>query len=101
VIWKTGDKKMELDVKENLNKHKERRNVDREQILEILNRAFCDDIFCIDLLERGEMILKNYTLSREAKSALLSGDIKWIKDNVGKLTSGQSRYLTHRLEMQA
>ena len=39
-------------------------------------------------------------MSREAKSALLSGDIKWIKDNVGELTGGQSRYLMHRLEME-
>jgi hypothetical protein len=64
------------------------RDFDRKQIVEILNRAFCDDIFCIDLLERGEMIVHNYIMSREAKSALLSGDIKWIKDYVGELTGG-------------
>jgi hypothetical protein len=78
----------------------EQRTADRKHILEILNRAFCDDIFCMDLLERGEMILKKYTLSREAKSALLSGDVKWIKEHVGKLTNGQTRYLTHRLETE-
>jgi hypothetical protein len=89
-----------MSVEKHIKDTKEQRDFDKEQILKILNRAFCDDIFCIDLLERGEMILKNYTLSREAKSALLSGDIKWVKDNVGKLTNGQSRYLMHRLEME-
>jgi hypothetical protein len=89
-----------MRIEKNVRSSLEQRDVDRKQILEILNRAFCDDIFCIDLLERGEMILKNYTLSREAKSALLSGNIKWVKDNVGKLTNGQSRYLMHRLEME-
>jgi hypothetical protein len=34
------------------------------------------------------MIVHNYIMSREAKSALLSGDIKWIKDYVGELTGG-------------
>ena len=91
---------MNMNMENNIKNFEPQRDCDRKQILEILNRAFCDDIFCIDLLERGEMILKNYTLSREAKSALLSGDIKWIKDNVGELTGGQSRYLMHRLEME-
>jgi osmotically-inducible protein OsmY len=44
------------------------------------------------------MILNNYSMSREAKSAILSGDINWIRQNVGELTSGQSTYLMYRLE---
>lgn len=93
-----GGKKM--DIEENVKGSAEQRDVDKGQILEILNRAFRDDIFCIDLLERGEMILNNYTMSREAKSAILSGNVKWIKNNVGELTRGQATYLMHRLEME-
>ena len=93
-----ADKKM--NIEEHVKGSAEQRNVDKGQILEILNRAFRDDIFCIDLLERGEMILNNYSMSREAKSAILSGDINWIRQNVGELTSGQSTYLMYRLEIE-
>ena len=47
-----------MNIGEHIKGSEEPRNDDRKQILEILNRAFRDDIFCTDLLERGEMILK-------------------------------------------
>ena len=89
-----------MKIEEHVEGSAEQRDVEKEQILEILDRAFRDDIFCTDLLERGEMILNNYTMSREAKSAILSGDINWIRQNVGELTRGQSTYLMYRLEYE-
>ena len=38
-------------------------------------------------------------MSSEAKAAILSGDVNWIKKNVGEVTSGQSMYFMHRLGM--
>lgn len=90
----------EMNIEEHIRDSKEQRNNDGEYILEILNRAFRDDVFCIDLLERGEMILNSYSMSNEAKSAILSGDINWIRHQVGELTSGQSTYLRRKFEME-
>ena len=88
-----------MNVEKRIRKLKKVDKVDRKQILEILDRAFRDDIFCTDLLERGKMILSNYTMRREAKAAILSGDVNWIQQNVGELSSGQKRYFMHKLEM--
>ena len=90
---------MRMNVEKRIRKLKKVDKVDGKQILEILDRAFRDDIFCTDLLERGKIILNNYTISREAKAAILSGDFNWIKKNVGELTSRQSKYFMHKLEM--
>ena len=90
---------MRMNMEKSVKKSEKQDNGDRKQILKILDRAFRDDIFCTDLLERGEMILNNYTMSSEAKAAILSGDVNWIQKNVGELTSGQKRYFIHRLEM--
>ena len=91
---------MRMNIEEHINKSEEQRKVDGNQIVEILDRAFRDDLFCIDLLERGEMILNSYSMSNEAKSAILSGDINWIRHQVGELTSGQSTYLRRKFEME-
>ena len=91
---------MRMNMERSMQKSEKQDNGDRKKILEILDRAFRDDIFCIDLLERGKMILNNYTMSREAKTAILSGDVNWIQKNVGELTNGQSRYLMYRLEYE-
>ncbi len=51
-------------------------------------------------MEKGSETLKEYSMSSEAKTAILSGDINWIKTHVGELTDAQLNYLFHRLEME-
>lgn len=74
--------------------------IEKEQVMEVLNRASRDRDFWIDLLESGSLALKDYNLSDEAKAAIVSGDIKWIEKNIGKLTETQLKYLELRLQRE-
>jgi DNA-binding NtrC family response regulator len=74
--------------------------IDKEQVMEVLNRASRDSDFWIDLLESGSRALKDYNLSDEAKAAIVSGDINWIEKNIGKLTETQLKYLELRLQRE-
>jgi DNA-binding NtrC family response regulator len=74
--------------------------IDKEQVMEVLNRASRDRDFWIDLLESGSRALKDYNLSDEAKAAIVSGDINWIEKNIGTLTETQLKYLELRLQRE-
>ncbi|MGA1826346.1 MAG: response regulator [bacterium] len=74
----------------------------REKIvLQILDRTADDPDFFDQLyMGSGSDALKEYDVSHEAKAAILSGDVKWIENNVGKLTEKQMMVLLRRLEME-
>jgi DNA-binding NtrC family response regulator len=74
--------------------------IDKEQVMEVLNRASRDNDFWVNLLENGSLALKDYNLSDEAKAAIVSGDINWIEKNIGKLTETQLKYLELRLQRE-
>ena len=85
------------------NLRKDRTNsqvIDKDQVLEVLNRTAEDKNFWIDLMEKGSKALEDYSMSNAAKAAIVSGDVNWIRNNVGELTSKQSEYLIHRLQME-
>ena len=76
------------------------RIIEKEQVLEVLNRTSDDNNFWTELMENGSKALENYSLSNVAKAAIVSGDVNWIKKNVGELTKKQSEYLERRLEVE-
>jgi hypothetical protein len=52
-------------------------------------------------MEIGSEALKGYHLSSEAKAAIVSGDLRWINQNVGELTQKQLMFIYKRLEREA
>jgi len=78
----------------------EQKIIDKEQVVKVLDRAAHDDGFWAEMVDNAERALEQYNLSSEAKAAVMSGDITWIKKHVGELTDAQLSYLLHRLEME-
>lgn len=78
--------------------------IEKEQVLSVLYRTKSDTNFWQKLFENGSKALKEYDLSDEAKAAIVSGDIKWIKNHYpwtsGELTEDKLEYLRHRLEAE-
>jgi hypothetical protein len=72
----------------------------RAAILEVLDRAGVDDAFIAQLTHEGPKALEGYDLTPAEQAALLSGDIRWIEDHVGKLTPRQKTWLYCRLEQE-
>jgi hypothetical protein len=71
--------------------------LDRKEILRVLERAARDNNFIAQLTYRGSDVLRGYNLSSEAQAALSSGDIGWIEARVGKLDARLSTWLQCRL----
>jgi DNA-binding NtrC family response regulator len=69
-------------------------------VLQILDRTADDPDFLDRLYVEGSNALKDYDISSEAKAAIVSGDVKWIEENVGKLTEKQMLALVQRLETE-
>ena len=79
---------------------KEGRLIQKREVIRVLDRTYEDSTFWRDLMERGPEVLEEYQLSSEAKAAILSGDLKWINDNVGELTQKQLMFILKRLERE-
>ncbi len=69
-------------------------------VLEILDRTSDDTDFFDRLYMEGSEALKDYDISAEAKTAIATGDVKWIEENVGKLTEKQMMTMARRLESE-
>ncbi|MGA1868390.1 MAG: response regulator [bacterium] len=84
-----------------LNKEDPKKAFREKLVLQILDRTADDPDFFDQLyMGSGSEALKEYDISHEAKAAILSGDIKWIENNVGKLTDKQMMVLLRKLEME-
>ena len=79
----------------------EEKLIQKREVIQVLNRSAEDADFWTDLMEIGSEALKNYELSGEAKAAIVSGDLKWINENVGELTQKQLMFIYKRLEREA
>jgi DNA-binding response OmpR family regulator len=79
----------------------ELRLIQKREVINVLNRTAEDRGFMRDLMENGSMALEGYQLSSRAKAALISGDLKWINENVGELTQKQLLFIYNRLEREA
>ena len=67
--------------------------IHKEEMSKVLERAEADDEFFSSLLENALDALDEYDLTRPEKLAIVTGDIKWIEDEIGRLTRAQRRML--------
>lgn len=77
------------------------RLIQREEVIRVLERAYQNHAFWVELMENGSDALQGYRLSRTAKAAILSGDLNWIRDHVGELNEQQLLFLHSRLQREA
>jgi DNA-binding response OmpR family regulator len=77
------------------------RLIQKQEVIRVLDRTSQDVDFWRALMETGSKALEGYRLSAEAKAAIVRGDLKWIKENVGELTREQLMYIYKRLEREA
>jgi formate transporter len=69
-------------------------------ILAVLSKARDDTNFLARLAEDPEQTLKDYDLTSEEKSALASGDIRWIESKLGTLDKPLRTWITARLAQE-
>jgi len=110
-----GEEQIKRSVGEALEKHmkkpvapaikraetEEEKLIQKREVIQVLNRSAEDADFWTDLMEIGSEALADYELSGEAKAAIVSGDLKWINENVGELTQKQLMFIYKRLEREA
>ncbi len=77
------------------------RLIQKNEVIAVLNRTAEDLDFWRDLMQNGSLALEGYSLSDEAKAAIASGDLLWIRRQVGELTRRQLMFIYKRLEMEA
>jgi hypothetical protein len=76
------------------------RDIEAKEIRKVLRRAATDDRFIARLTEQGSKALRKYNLSRKAKAALVSGDIRWVEARVGKLNAKLRTWFDCRLQQE-
>ena len=67
--------------------------IHKEEMAKVLERAESDDEFFANLLENGADALDEYDLTKAEKLSIVTGDVSWIEDQVGRLTRPQRRML--------
>lgn len=67
--------------------------IHKEEMAKVLERAESDDEFFMNLLENSVDALDEYDLTRPEKLAVVTGDVHWIEDQIGRLTRAQRRML--------
>ena len=77
------------------------RLIQRQEVIRVLERAYQNRAFWGDLMEHGSEALADYRLSLNAKAAIISGDLNWLRENVGELTEEQLLFIYKRLEREA
>lgn len=70
-------------------------------VRQVLNKAISNQDFWLELLENGSAALVGFKLSNEAKSAIASGDVKWVNKNTGDIPEREKAFLYSRLEREA
>ena len=88
------------EVIQKVERKEEQMLIQKEEVIEVLNRTIVDKTFWQALMEKGSDILQSYRLSPAAKAAIVSGDLEWIRNNVGSLTQEQLAFLYKRLERE-
>jgi DNA-binding NtrC family response regulator len=75
--------------------------IQKREVKRVLERTNHDVKFAENLLEGDSSALKAYDLSWEAKAAITSGDLNWLRKNVGELTDEQMIFVNKRLQREA
>ena len=94
-------KRQEASIEEILVRTERERLIQKREVIAVLDRASEELSFWHDLMEKGSTALEGYRLSQEAKGAIVSGDLNWIKQHVGELTKEQLKFIYKRLEREA
>jgi len=74
--------------------------IHKEEVIKVLERAASDSQFIANLLYHGADALEDYDLTGAEKLALLTGDVEWVEEYIGPLTSTQRRWLEQRLSAE-
>ncbi len=75
--------------------------IQKREVLAVLSHAADDKEFWNDLMALGSEALDKAQLISDAKAAIVSGDLKWINENVGELNQKQLSFIFKRLEREA
>ena len=67
--------------------------IHKEEVAKVLDRAESDDDFFMSLLENAVDALEEYDLTRPEKLAIVTGDVLWIEEQLGRLARAQRRML--------
>jgi YesN/AraC family two-component response regulator len=94
-------KKEEKSIEALLIQAETERLIQRKEVTRVLSRASEDHSFWRELMNKGSNALQDYQLSMEAKAAIVSGDLKWIKKNIGELTREQLMFIYKTLERES
>ena len=94
-------KKKEASMEKLIADTEKGRLIQKQEVIRVLERTSKDADFWRDLMETGSDALDGYNLSPRAKAAIVSGDLKWIKQNVGELNEEQLTFIYKRLEREA
>jgi len=93
--------KLDESMKSLIAEAEQERLIQKQEVVRVLDRTSRDAAFWRGLMERGSETLADYQLSSEAKAALVSGDLRWIRDNIGEMTLEQLMFIYKRLEREA
>ena len=74
--------------------------IQKKEVIRVLDRTTVDEKFWCMLMENPTAVLKEYHLSSEARAAITSGDLDWIKKNVGQLSKEQLTSIYRILERE-
>jgi len=95
------EKKEKESMEKLITETHQERLIQKEEVIRVLERAYHDGEFWRELMENGSEALKEYRLTRKAKAAILSGDLEWIRKNIGELAEEQLLFIYKRLEREA
>jgi DNA-binding NtrC family response regulator len=94
-------RKKEASMEELISETEKGRLIQKKEVNRVLERTTHDADFWRELMEKGSEALEGYHLSLEAKAAIVSGDLNWLKQHVGELTQKQLMFIYKRLEREA
>lgn len=75
--------------------------IQKREVMAVLNRTAEDRDFWRALMQEGSKALEDYPISMQAKAAIVSGDLKWINENIGELTQKQLMFIYKAVEREA
>ncbi len=74
--------------------------IHKEEVIKVLELLAFNNDFRRDLLNKGSDVLDGYNLTGPEKLAIITGDVRWIEEQIGPLTSDQKSWLEARLSAE-
>ena len=72
----------------------------KKDVLDVLKKAAQDDNFIAELTYHPIKVLKKYNLTKVERIALITGDIQWLENHLGKLNEKLRTWLYCKLEQE-